>query len=459
MRQTRGWSTVSVCALLGGLVLLAGCPVETGDDDDTTANDDPGIPRFSVQPGSSERICQLTGEFDFGAAAQAGVSYEQVPAHNQTFSRFELFGTDLGASFEHDGALWFLFGDSFSTHTIHGDPADMEAASGAGNPLAADATALSMDDDPSDCVDMTFLTQTGEEPGTFLNPSFDPDGGTVQQDGISVDGTMYTWFSGMSADQGSSIARWTGVPGVHDVLYPVSTSRFIGISAVLMEGTEIPGLEDLGAIDWVLLFGTGEYRQSDIYLAVQPLDSIEVANSWVFYAGHDSYDQPTWSESEADARRVIDNEHPSRTGDNPIGFVDPALADAEGCVGEFSVHFSPDAEAWIATYNCDFWTIELHSAAAPWGPWSTAETMFDPVADGGYCGFIHLADEWAEAYGLDCEANPTVPDRSEPGSPYGPYVIERYTEPTGDGVRLYYVMSSWHPYNTHLMSTEMVREN
>ena len=62
------------------------------------------VPRISVVHGSVRKICQLTGERD----RQRGTH-----AYNRTETRFGLVGTDLGASFEHAGRLWFLFGDTW----------------------------------------------------------------------------------------------------------------------------------------------------------------------------------------------------------------------------------------------------------------------------------------------------------------------------------------------------------
>lgn len=62
--------------------------------------------RLSVDQQSVTKVCQLTGEWD----RERG-----TPAYNWTESRFALFGTDLGSSFEHGGRLWFLFGDTWPT--------------------------------------------------------------------------------------------------------------------------------------------------------------------------------------------------------------------------------------------------------------------------------------------------------------------------------------------------------
>src|SRR5215213_3551983 len=62
------------------------------------------VPQIELVPGSLRKVCQLTGEWD---------RQRHTPAHNRTETRFGLVGTDLGASFEHDGRLWFLFGDTW----------------------------------------------------------------------------------------------------------------------------------------------------------------------------------------------------------------------------------------------------------------------------------------------------------------------------------------------------------
>ena len=457
------WASPRILAWVLALpMVLCGCP---GAEEPVV----PEVPLFDVVPGSTHKICQLTGEWDFGLAAQAGVSSmdvmladpPEVRTVNRTLSSYQLFGTDLGSSFEHDGKLWFLFGDSFSTWNIPGDPEGLESTSGDGNPLAADATAFTEDDDPADCVSLRFLTQgdtfPGPQPAVFKNPDFDVQGDTVQQDGVSIGGKMYVWFSAMSGTGGSSLAVSGDNAWSFDVLYPVSTTRFTGIQAVLLEGTEIPGLSDEGATDWVLLFGTDDYRSSDLYLAAMRQQDIEQPGSLHYFAGLED-GLPTWSDTEADAVAIVDTDSPLRTGENPFDYVDPDKQDAEGCVGEFSVHYSPAAEAWITLYNCENWSIEMHSAALPWGPWSAPTTVVDPVADGAYCNYMHMPQDFQDGYGHSCSgSNVQVGDRAQPGSPYGPYVIERYTEKTAHGVQLYFVLSTWHPYNTVVMTTEIQR--
>ena len=53
--------------------------------------------------GRSQKVCQLTGNTDFQYRAATS---------NQSQTRFSVAGTDLGYPFEHDGRLFFLFGDT-----------------------------------------------------------------------------------------------------------------------------------------------------------------------------------------------------------------------------------------------------------------------------------------------------------------------------------------------------------
>src|ERR1017187_8090067 len=64
-------------------------------------------------PGSSQKVCQLVGELD----RETG-----QPTASQTETNYGLIGNDLGSSFEHNGKLWFLFGDSQPTATFNGKP-------------------------------------------------------------------------------------------------------------------------------------------------------------------------------------------------------------------------------------------------------------------------------------------------------------------------------------------------
>ena len=94
--------------------------------------------------GTTRKVNQLTGEQD----RERG-----VPTLNCTECRFGLAGTDLGALFEHNGRLWFLFGDTVSS-VGHDDR----------RPEAGDWIAWTYDRTPGDHVS-TSIVDNAAVPG------------------------------------------------------------------------------------------------------------------------------------------------------------------------------------------------------------------------------------------------------------------------------------------------------
>jgi hypothetical protein len=62
--------------------------------------------------GSSQKVCQH-GEVDYET---------RKPTVSQTQTNYGLAGDDLGASFQRNGKLWLLFGDTNPTATFNGKP-------------------------------------------------------------------------------------------------------------------------------------------------------------------------------------------------------------------------------------------------------------------------------------------------------------------------------------------------
>jgi hypothetical protein len=105
---------------------------------------------------------------------------------------------------------------------------------------------------------------------------------------------------------------------------------------------------------------------------------------------------------------------------------------------------------WVALYNCaEPRGIQLHVAHQPWGPWSDAITIFDPGAH-GYCQFMHTPWDVDE-----CDAVHDPGRENDWGGEYGPYVLERFTRADADAIHLYYVMSTWNPYETVIMKATL----
>ncbi len=383
-------------------------------------------PRFEIVSGSTRKVCQLTGEHD-GEIGQ--------PTHNRTQSRYKVWGVDLGGTFEHRDKLWIVFGDTFATDAWP-PTSNPEATSGPGNPLAGDSIAFTTDTDPTDCISLDYVTRPD---GTFYAPDLEEDGRFVQLDGISAGSSMYVW---QTSDEAGSILTKTESDGRSPrVIYRFSESKFRHLTATVTQDTTIPGLEELGGTEWVLIFGNGAWHETDPYLAVVPFAQIEDRGALRFFAGREG-EVPRWTAEESEAAPIFD------TATNPEG-----ILPTEGCVGSVDVHYSPTAEAWIALYDCGLLLLEMQTAAQPWGPWSGAVKVFSPD-EGGWCHFIHAPPEFSCDSG---DPNPGRPD--EPGGLYAPHVFERYTTGTRDDLTLYFIISTWNPYNTFVLSTQLSRSS
>jgi hypothetical protein len=106
--------------------------------------------------GFAQKVCQLTGEKD---------KEFNVPTMSQTESRYGLVGTDRGYSFEHNGKLFFLFGDSPPGKTFNGKlngQTDLPRTNDDN-----DAIAFTTDTSAGPCVNLDF---TVDSIGAFKNP-------------------------------------------------------------------------------------------------------------------------------------------------------------------------------------------------------------------------------------------------------------------------------------------------
>jgi len=358
----------------------------------------------SVDPGSARKVCQLTGEFDRETGART---------LNATETRFGFWGTDLGTSFEHEGRLYFLFGD---TH----------AKAGVTRAPDADLIAVTDDRDPERCLRLDMNRQADGAYAPLTVPGVSARAFEVPTGGVSANGRMYVFTStdnsptramgrsvlSASQDNGASFQR----------LYDFSTTKFINVAAA--RAASLPGLPVEGSA--VLLWGSGEYRASSPHLAVVPEAGIEDAGARRFFAGLVD-GAPTWSAAEADAVPLFD----------------------QPCLGEISVAWEPTLGKWLMLYNCaqpgGRSRIEMRTADAPWGPWAEARTLFDPAVDGD-CRFIRAA-----------QPGPGCPQAGDPhsthaGDAYGAYLIPGFGRPDGQGgVQVYFTLSTWNPYNVVLM--------
>ena len=367
---------------------------------------------------ATTKIHQLTGEYD---------RERNVACINATESRYGILGTDLGSSFEHDGRLWFLFGDTVAANLAYND----------WRPDAGDCIAWTTDADPERGVSLTFITAPD---GKYLSPRIVPDVPrgpfNVPLEGFSAGGNMYVFFStdaDLNAPGGVKMGRSVLTRAINpdqalfQNLYTFSDFRqggkFVNVSVSIVDNATVPGLP-MHTGRGLVIFGSGAYRASNPFLAWMPLDHVEQPDSIRYFSGDAS--RVDWSLREADATALVDQPQ----------------------IGELCVRYIPEIEDWLMLYNAATPRgINMRTASTPWGPWSETTVLFDPGSDGGYGHFMHA--NWNDNGRADAVHDPNR--ENEWGGEYGPYLIPRYTRRVNNELHVYFVMSTWNPYNTVLM--------
>lgn len=435
-------------------ILMLSQPAFAADEASTPASLPAPLPNNIVYvPGSSQKICQLTGEMD---------RQFHKPTFNQTRTRFGLVAGDHGYSFEHNGKLFFLFGDTQPSSRFKGklngtnDPPRMADYN--------DAIAFTLDASIGQCVRLDFIRNAN---GAYKNPVvLNTQGQPAIRlrtnespiSGISQGGRMYVIF-------GTDNPRGTARPP-EPLGYPTrtvvavsdddaNTFHFLydfskGANAKFIN-TAIAGGKD----GYLYFWGTqgGEmYRKSAPYLArmrAEDIGKTDGGRSLEYFAGLDSGKTPRFSKSEADASPLF------------ADYLEGSSA-PHNCMGELGVEWNRFVNRWVMLYNCLNNTpanprgIYMRLAEQPWGPWGAPQTIFNPMMDGGYCHFIHRAVT---------AQSPACDDMSAPnrlgvwGGDYGPYFISRFT--TGDEARrtstFYYTMDTWNPYTQVIMKSTIQR--
>jgi lysophospholipase L1-like esterase len=366
---------------------------------------------LSWVPGSTTKLEQLIGDEDYET---------KQPTLSQTDTRYRVAGTDLGYSFPHRKKQIFLFGDSLYFS-------------------AGDTMAWSTSTDPGSVALSFFPSASGstllvEPPGINMGAFNVPDSG------ISLLGKAYVVVKtnhtvGGDTDA-SYLTRFHEASSSFEVLRnyaPISqrpAGKFIEMAlqtAFLQLNPRQPIREE-----FVLMWGSGEYRKSDVYLAMVPTSNFESGAGTTYLTGVGKRMRTSWSAYEVDANAVV----------------------TDGTIGNVSVTRAPGLGLWLMTYDSRAQGgVVFRYSTSPWGPWSAPQVIFDPVRDGGFGHFIHDPAITPDD-GLD---GPTIggndPFKTRGGN-YAPYMIERFTKVEGGRLSIYYVMSTWNPYTVVLMQSQ-----
>jgi hypothetical protein len=371
-------------------------------------------------PGSSVKVEQMIGDCDYTAQAKTG---QCIPTTSRTAARARVVGTDIGASFESQGEIIFLFGDTIG-------PAE--------DYFAADTMATSKSSDPASGLLLDFFTNSDGSPYFVRVPGVRMGAAEVPHAGIDLNGTTY-----IVCNSGVDINLPDPNANAYSVLtrFDKTQRRFTMIRRISSRpgGRFITTVPRQSGND-VYIFGLGAYRASDVYLAVVPANTFESGEGTRFFAGLVD-GQPTWSNSESEATPIL-MDNPQKT-----------LAYTPS-IGNVSVVFSNELGLWLMTYDSfgrqSQSTAGIYFAYArePWGPWSEPQLIFNPRRDGALGTFIHDPRIVPNPPG-DGLNGPTIGFNdpvTTPGGPYAPYLIERFTRVSGDKLSIYYTLSTWNPY-------------
>jgi hypothetical protein len=373
---------------------------------------------------SSVKLEQVIGDKDWAAWAKGTT----LPTVSQTATKYGILGTDIGASFEDNGKLMILFGDIL--------PPTPTPGFGAPDPVAFSTVA-----DGEAPLELSVVTRSdGHTPLYVRMQGIDMGGNNVPNAGISLsDGTYIIINTGATVEEGqanarSMLVRFDQAAGTYTAGRTISQSpggHFV-FNALRASGSD------------VYMFGTGNYRASDIYLSVTPASQFAAGTGTKYYAGRTN-GQPVWSTSEAAAVPIV--------RDNPTN-----AANYSPSVGNVSVGYSADLGLWLMLYDGGRQSqatggFYFTYAKDPTGPWATPQLIFNPVRDNAYGTYIHNP-ALSPSDGLTGPMiGPNDPVTS-PGGPYAPMLIDRFTKVSGNTLRIYYLNSTWNPYTVVKMRSE-----
>jgi hypothetical protein len=436
--------SVDVDAAAGSSTTTADANASTDARAFDGARDDASAPLPTPQLVSTSELCKLIN--------QAAIS---DPTPNDTQHHANIGGTDLGVPVDHEGTLFFFFGDTIGFKGIWQPGQSLPDAVGFANvPSASVASNPSLL-----CSGLRFLTLS---PGASVGPKNDstieadfaagamnaPDGGAlsdfihnpagngafpnlpgdfeVPSGAFSYGGSIYVFYTTVVGPKtvdmkGSYLVRWalpatTGIPS-YDILYPVD-ERFDDAGAL---GGGFVNVAAEVVAPYVYLFGTGDYRKSPVYLARKRLDALATPG------GFERFDaaSKTWSSGAIGGTSA------------------PIVADAVN--GELSVRYFPEIGRWMMLNQEESPTMNrviAHFASAPEGPWSdgvVVADMGDPAFQKKYCC---AADVCNGEQLFHC-------DRA---GFYATYMLPTVAVDAAKGTfTTTFVMSTWDPYDVALM--------
>ncbi len=391
---------------------------------------------------SSVKLEQIIGDVDWEALARG----TNLPTVSQTVSRFHILGNGLGYSFEDNGKLIFLSGDTISENTTNW------------NYHAADPLSWSTNTDGETGLLLNFYTNNPvtnftplfvQAPGIKMGPDDVPNSGISLSNGVflvcntgsdvSLTNPQTGDFSVLVTFNESQLPYTTNIFATNRIVSALNTN--LDPRSPLQGHFILVSMHEYGTN--VMMFGTGEYRSGDIFLCMTPTASFVGGEGTLYFAGLTN-GQPIWSSAESNCVPVVQ--------DNPTN--GPPWPNDSGTVGNVSVTYPPALGLWLMTYDggrsADSRTrrttgVYFTYAPQPWGPWATPQLIFNKYRDGGAGVFIHEPN-LTNNDGLDGPVIGNNDPTNTPGGEFAPIMIERFTRMTNSTLFIYYTLSTWNPY-------------
>jgi hypothetical protein len=452
---------LSVAVMFGAFALTAPGNSVTPGSAATLA-----VPPAGYEVDSTQAVCALTGEHG---------AYTERPA-NYTEDDYGLNSGDSGSSFEFDGKVWWLFGNTGATvHKPWGpqnaksrwptiteplnDPAALGSDSIATSPEhtrpPAPAAPYNNTKMPPNqhCPALTFVREPGPAgKAAYANPSVYPDPlfkkpyylslrkGELPEAGISEGhpARMYVVFGTDNPANCASLAKHPGPcaeptpTGTGTTCNGTQGSRTRSVMAVFVPGSgdRFTGLYDLSkpssrygpdcatSPDTARFVNVQMQDGPDGYVYIWGTEGgAHNDQSYVYLARIQTANIATKKGIEYWNGKSFAG---SQAKAAPLFKDHPAA-----CMAQLGIQYNPYLGEWIMLYRCKETTapanhpngIYMRTAPNPWGPWSSPTTIFDPdpdrSAESGYCYFIYSTQTFDTS---NLDGSPKCPPTSPNGT-------------------------------------------
>ena len=262
---------------------------------------------------------------------------------NQTLTRFNVWGTDLGSMTEMDGKVYMFCGDTFSSAESSG--------------WRSNVLFIIEDDDPSDGLTITGTAtdKWGRSKEVLVNSHTVT---MIPTDIFAVNGTLYTIFM--------RVTRWDSKGGVWDCSHSgLAKSTDGGQTWQKLNDVQWPGDSNFIQTahsqvgDTMYIWGIPSGRFGGVALMKCDVDKLEDLEAYSYFVGCDESGDPQWvkgSEGIYQAKVIV-----------------------RAPVGEISAMYNEYLGNFILTYLHEGGAgVVMREGLTPWGDWSQEYTLATP---------------------------------------------------------------------------------